>query len=196
MHWSYLPSGLERWSPFVYYLPSEVGPYAFTPEECKRIIELADNQELKPGLIVGEVHDKDIRNVEVRNLDVSPDTEWIYQKLTMAVTSINNAWWKLDLSHLATTEVLKYEAGGRYIRHVDHGEGFTTRKVTVSVQLSDPADYDDGDLVLHFKGDPHPVTKELGAIIVFPSFVMHEVNPVTRGVRRAMTAWVEGPPYR
>ncbi|WP_299006958.1 hypothetical protein [uncultured Tenacibaculum sp.] len=39
------------------------------------------------------------------------------------------------------------------------------------------------------------VPREKGTIIVFPSFMMHCVTPITKGVRKSIVGWVAGPPY-
>lgn len=72
----------------------------------------------------------------------------------------------------------------------------TTRKISVVVILNDPGEFDGGELVLttsHVEGVVEP---QRGMVVVFPSFILHKVNPVTRGERWSATAWIEGPPFR
>ena len=70
------------------------------------------------------------------------------------------------------------------------------RKLSLSVQLTDPADYDGGDLeFVNHLGNEDEFRKQ-GSIIVFPSYLSHRVTTVTRGARRSMIAWVFGPPFR
>ena len=38
--------------------------------------------------------------------------------------------------------------------------------------------------------------REQGSIIVFPSFVYHQVTPVTRGMRHSLVGWIAGPTFR
>ena len=70
------------------------------------------------------------------------------------------------------------------------------------MQLSDPSDYEGGDLMIarpyanKWVEETAQSVKERGTIIVFPSFYTHKVTPVTKGVRRSLVAWVEGPPWR
>jgi PKHD-type hydroxylase len=38
--------------------------------------------------------------------------------------------------------------------------------------------------------------KKKGSVILFPSFTMHRVTPVTKGVRRSLVLWVGGEAYK
>ena len=64
------------------------------------------------------------------------------------------------------------------------------------MQVSDPDTYDGGDLELFYKAKPIIADRTRGAVVAFPSFVMHRVTPVTRGVRYSLVAWVVGPRWR
>jgi len=61
------------------------------------------------------------------------------------------------------------------------------------VQLSDPAAYLGGDLLLTLTGTH--VSREQGSLIVFPSFLQHVVSPVIRGTRHVLVGWVHGPTF-
>jgi len=64
------------------------------------------------------------------------------------------------------------------------------------MQLSDPDEYEGGDLQFMFNQKIVSAPREKGTIIVFPSFMMHRVTPITKGVRKSIAGWVAGPPYR
>lgn len=80
------------------------------------------------------------------------------------------------------------------------------RKISVTVNLSDPLDYDGGDLWLtkhpqdsrisELETFTNPNFRDKGAVVVFPSWVRHRVTPVTRGTRYSAVAWFNGPPLR
>ena len=82
-----------------------------------------------------------------------------------------------------------------YTPHVDsffNAGDMTTRKLSASVLLSDPGEFEGGDLVIeNGRMDPEKVKK--GQMICFPSLLRHEVLPVTRGVRKSLVIWKEGP---
>ena len=79
--------------------------------------------------------------------------------------------------------------------HIDKLYKGTIRKLSITIQLSSPQDYEGGDLILH-NGEPEKMQKELGKLIVFPSYTLHEVTPVTKGTRYSLVAWVAGKPFR
>ena len=70
------------------------------------------------------------------------------------------------------------------------------RKISISIQLSRPEDYDGGDLELMYGTEPQKLDRTRGAFIAFPSFMLHRVTPVTRGTRWSLVAWILGTRWR
>jgi PKHD-type hydroxylase len=67
----------------------------------------------------------------------------------------------------------------------------------MSIQLSPADEYDGGNLDLMLGRDAlHVADRTPGAGILFPSWVMHRVSPVTRGVRRSLVVWMNGPEFK
>ena len=87
---------------------------------------------------------------------------------------------------------------GHYDWHHDvnwHGQTGQDRKLSLTLQLSDSADYEGGDFEFE------EVTSETdfrpkGSILVFPSYLRHRVTTVTHGTRYALVAWYSGPQWR
>jgi len=69
------------------------------------------------------------------------------------------------------------------------------RKISVTVQLSAPDEYEGGDLQFNI-GRQITAPRVQGAAVIFPSFYLHRVTPVTKGVRKSFVLWVGGEPYR
>jgi PKHD-type hydroxylase len=87
-------------------------------------------------------------------------------------------------------QILKYEPGCFFIEHTDIGDAHAARrKISLIVQLSEPEDYDGGDVVLASRAT---VPKALGGGCVFPSWVPHRVDAITRGMRYSLTTWANG----
>lgn len=120
-----------------------------------------------------------------------------------------NLLWRYDLVGLGTLSILRYDADGHFDWHVDvlnydrtdYGAlgDHLERKLSVTVNLSDPADYEGGELeFLNGLGQllTQPELRERGSVVVFPSTVGHRVTPVTAGVRYALVGWMVGPPLR
>ena len=77
------------------------------------------------------------------------------------------------------------------------------RKISMTVNLNDPQDYEGGnlkfDLGPHFKGERFKVFDDMrtrGSVIIFPSFMYHCVTPVTSGTRYSMVLWLLGKPWQ
>lgn len=197
MGWTVYPTEPEKWAPWAYFSPSEHGTVtAYSSEECDQFVLLAEKQAAEAGQLVDGSVVEDIRRVAVHKLLAEGDIIPLFDKLMAAIISANRSYWNFQIQYLPLIEVLKYETNGHYLRHVDWGAGFQTRKISAVVMLSEPEEYEGGILQLHDRGLPTDMPRERGTIIVFPSWVLHGVTPVTDGVRWAATAWVTGEPFR
>ena len=93
----------------------------------------------------------------------------------------------------------RYEASGghRFGEHVDNalrplsGGGRIRTDVSATLFLSDPEDYDGGELVIEDSYGAHSVKLQAGDMILYPSTSLHRVEPVTRGSRLASFFWIE-----
>ena len=82
-------------------------------------------------------------------------------------------------------------AGGVYA--VDK---FSRRKISITVQLSDPSEYEGGDLQIKINAGQSDTPKGLGNVVIFPSYLLHRVTPVTKGLRRSLVLWITGPAFK
>ena len=90
-----------------------------------------------------------------------------------------------------------YEApSGKYGKHVDRGLNMPVRKLSISIQLTDPEEYEGGELYLYNDDKETLMDKTQGTLIIFPSYVLHEVMPVTKGTRNSLVTWVTGKQFK
>jgi len=145
---------------------------------------------------VGDVVDHAQRNTTVR---FSSADHWFDQKMKdYGVLANKECKWDFDVDRCEAVQFAEYGVGQKYNWHIDTFPltGLATdRKVTVVCLLSDPAEYEGGNLQLKFYGEHTPVMRK-GTIIAFPSFIEHQVTPVTKGVRYTATIWISGPRFR
>lgn len=111
----------------------------------------------------------------------------------------NEMMWKMNITHMREeiqyTEYYDNNSGG-YEWHMDCGKGIQNqRKISVTVQLSDPDEYEGGDLEFNI-GKEITAPRGKGNVVIFPSFFLHRVTPVTKGTRKSFVLWVGGEPYR
>lgn len=178
---------------------------AFPKDQVERCIALCDALPRSGGTTFesGKGLPSDaVRRSQVAWVRPSPEAEWLFEKLTFIVDDMNSKFFRFDLSGFhEALQYTVYEAGpegrqGHYTWHMDRGANITPRKLSLVVQLSSPADYDGGNLELFYADPAVVVPRALGYVAAFPSFVMHRVTPVTRGVRRSLVIWVGGPGFR
>ena len=173
----------------------------FTSEEINKIIESGNKEdtleaELGPGPVFKL--DKNIRSTIISWIPSSnKDNEWLFQRLTDVINYSNKNFFNFDLSRIQSLQYSIYHEGGFYKDHVDLTGIKPTgaRKLSFSVMLTDPEEYEGGELLLKFGYNITPPNKK-GDIIFFPSYVLHEVTPVTKGTRKTLVGWVLGPPFK
>ena len=129
----------------------------------------------------------------------SAEWGWVYNKLHDMIVEANDVMWKFDLStmneQIQYTEYYGSNEGG-YEWHMDCGEKIQNqRKISVTVQLSDSNEYEGGDLEFNI-GRKLTAQRGIGTAVIFPSFYLHRVTPVTSGIRKSFVLWVGGEPYR
>jgi PKHD-type hydroxylase len=145
--------------------------------------------------------DSAIRSSIVKWIPQNDQWSWLYDKMINMATIANNALWNFDLQTAPEQiQFTEYHAsqGGHYGWHQDIGPGMLSlRKVSITVQLSGPEDYQGGDLQIWQGGDnPIDAPKGKGTVVIFPSYMMHRVTKVTSGIRRSLVLWVGGEHYR
>lgn len=139
-----------------------------------------------------------IRRSKVSWMNNTPNTEWVFKKLAHIASSLNSQYYRFDLTGFGEPMQLTHydqSENGMYGWHQDYGGG-VSRKLSLVLQLSDPANYEGGNLQVMTSGDPANVRKQRGLVAVFPSYVLHQVTPVTQGNRQSLVAWVSGPAFK
>lgn len=166
----------------------------WSPSECQQVLDGLDPDQWEPVQMERE-------NTVVRDVMVQPpafaDAADLLNRLFVAACQINEQYFRFDLSGIWDHDqptVVRYEPGhGHYGWHADCAEPTPRRKLSFSVLLSDPADYEGGDLEV--RGfDPAPRVR--GTLFTFPAFMLHQVTPVTSGARMVLVGWVHGPTFR
>lgn len=171
----------------------------FSSEEVNLIIKNSKNYESQKATIIGEDDQNSIRKSNIKWLPVNDEWNWVYDRLANQITEANNTLWQFNLHTIIDNiQFTEYEGnGGHYDWHLDIGpRSINHRKVSVVVQLSNPEDYIGGDLELHPGSHSFAVPRAKGAVVVFPSFLLHRVTPLTSGLRRSLVLWAGGEPYK
>ena len=197
---------------------------AIPPRICDDIIKYALSKP-EAMARTGGYGDKELNDDEVMNMQRKRKSDlvwlndtWIYKEIHPYVHQANkNAGWNFDWIRSESCQFTKYKLNQYYDWHCDSWdkpyekegpEKGMIRKLSVTCQLTDGSEYTGGELQFDTRSyDPHMrdedkhviTSKEIlpkGSIVVFPSFVWHRVQPVTRGTRYSLVIWNLGYPFR
>jgi predicted 2-oxoglutarate/Fe(II)-dependent dioxygenase YbiX len=173
-------------------------PDAMTPDAARKLIESleaqAQGEEAQIGMGLDGVVNKEIRDVKRVTL---PSYRGIGATMAGIGLAANASGWKFDVTHSNQTDYLKYDVDGHYHAHVDTfmmpGQS-ECRKLTVLMFLND--DFEGGKLFLQNGHEKIYPPQAPGTCLVFPSFMLHGVEPVTKGIRRSIVTWLVGPWFK
>ena len=177
-------------------------------EFCNKIISLANSQNKNKASVSNKDSTKRISNITWLN------ESWINETLKPYIDKANqDCGWNLQWDYTEKAQFTEYEKGQYYKWHIDqldkpYGERFDkdwqgkVRKLSVTVSLSDPEDYEGGRLEF-YTSTPYEQKViscdqilDKGSLVVFPSFIWHQVTPITKGTRKSLVLWNLGYPYK
>ena len=179
----------------------------YPKELCSTIVEQAKEIEPQAAIVgfQGSNVDTNVRRSKVRWITRdNKDLGWLYHELTNLFHIANHNAFGSELWHLNEIQFTEYnsEDQGYYNWHndVNWDDGRQVhRKLSLVCQLSSPEEYEGGEFEmqpLHLSSPKQEHLRTQGTVLVFPSFVVHKVNPVTKGTRHSLVAWMEGPKWR
>ena len=172
---------------------------AFTKEECKKIIQIAKKKGMIKGTTLRDQSSKlGVRESKISWLYSSDEMEWAFRRVTDMVLDLNERFFNFDIFGLNEGfQFTNYKApSNKYGKHVDRSSDLIVRKLSISIQLTDPKEYEGGELYLYEDDQGVLMDKKQGTLIMFPSYVLHEVKPVTKGERNSLVTWVTGNQFK
>lgn len=153
----------------------------------------------KKGLTKGEeIINLNIRSSRICWLNSNDNLDWVFRKITDVVLNLNDRFFQFDIFGLNEgLQFTNYKApSDKYGKHVDKASNIIVRKLSLSIQLTDPKDYEGGELILYENEKGIKMKKEQGTIILFPSYMLHEVKSITKGERNSLVSWVTGKQFK
>lgn len=183
---------------------------AFSSDECDRIVATAIKLQAT-GATIGvdsKPADDNFRRSLIRWIDpsVNPEFNWVYDKLWKIQIAVNKEWFKFNVTHLPPMQFTEYDESylGEYKLHQDVfwlTDSPNHRKISLVLQLTDPSTYEGGRLSFEYinfipSDSDYDAMKKKGTVIAFPSFVYHQLEPVTKGKRHSLVSWFEGPKFQ
>lgn len=176
-------------------------PTGFSESDIQDVHKLAERFAYRHAVTFGKDQvDESIRKSQIKWLDQKDRTcEWLYDKIFSLASIANDNMWRFKLiSAVDSIQYTEYrEGGGHYDYHLDIGAGSAShRKLSLVVQLSDPSEYEGGQFEILRGTTPDLLPNQKGAVLVFPSYILHRVRPITKGIRRSLVIWVGGEHYQ
>jgi PKHD-type hydroxylase len=171
---------------------------------CDDIIKVAYSQKQQEAEIQSGT-DKKVRESRL----VWLRDAWIYDWIAPVMRDLNcQLNWNFQLTQPEDIQFTIYKKGHFYGWHQDLFEFEKNklmnfqRKISAVVPLVDSENYKGGDLQFYNsnihpnKKDDRIVTDELsrkkGSLVIFPSFIWHQVTPVLEGERLSIVIWFQG----
>jgi PKHD-type hydroxylase len=177
----------------------------FSEQEIDAILNLPEWNLLGQGLVDGSknvIPEKSIRKSKVSWVYPNKQSAFIWEKLTTAIADINKQFFHFDLTGCYEPMQLSFydgESAGHYTWHTDSSYQDTQvpRKLSLSVMLSDPVEYEGGQLQIKTESDQAKTLETpKGRIWFFPGYTLHRVAPLTKGTRKSLVLWVGGPAFK
>jgi len=189
-----------RWRSFIVETTQPI----FTPEQCKMIIE-AGRAEPRNDASVGNA--KGIKGGVIDTKTRTSHISWIpfkkmadmYKDIEKIMKTTNGNHFGFDgMTITEMAQYTEYPEGGFYDWHMDCDVNMQheppVRKISMTLLLNDPSEFEGGDLELMAPGKFAELKQ--GHAIIFASFLNHRVNPVTKGMRQSLVCWFGGKPFR
>jgi len=175
---------------------------------CKKILKAGRKKIIEKATTLEKGLDLKERNCKVGWIN----DEWIYDIINPFIHGANKqAGWNFDWDWNETSQFTIYEKDHYYGWHTDQlvlpldhpnkNIKGKTRKLSLTLQLTDKTKYEGGDFqfkwIQNDKKDLLNIitvddAKDIGTIIVFPSFIYHQVSPITKGKRESLVNWSIG----
>jgi PKHD-type hydroxylase len=184
----------------------------FTSEECDRISSHCSSLHLSDGGLFTEDTYKTRKAKTAFITEKTWENQWIYDKFNTLIGFYNDNVFGYDLTGYDYMQYTEYDSNGKHEFHMDLAfkTRFTDspindrlneylRKISVVLLLNEPEkDFSGGQFQFNFSEERLPETAPLkkGSVVLFPSFILHRVLPITEGLRKTLVLWCIGPKFR
>ena len=177
----------------------------FSAEELQTITDYCTSDELMRAQIGDDGNvNEEIRKSNIRWIKKTQETSWFFDKINLTAEAINNNWYNMNLNGYDSMQWTEYEGTeeGMYEAHMDihlnrdNSQHGGTRKLSMSLLMNEPGvDFEGGEFEYLDGATWIKMDAKKGRIVAFPSWIIHRVRPVTKGIRRSIVVWLVGPKF-
>jgi PKHD-type hydroxylase len=176
----------------------------FTEEEIDSIVKYCDYQGVEIGTIFGSEEKETVEKVRKSGVKFhkrDQNTAWIFDRINTAIEANNERYYRFNLNGYEYFQYTTYDKEGKYDWHMDMAMGLDpgnyqeTRKLSMTICLND--EYTGGEFQINMGQEKNAETLQAkkGRAFFFPSFMIHRVAPIKKGVRKSLVVWVTGPKF-
>ena len=174
----------------------------FDQQKLNEFLKLTENLKQQPAQVGDGVNG--IVSNEIRRSNVA----WIMPENcpTELANFFQNVFLEINKKHfefhITGSEAFQFTVydqsyAGTYNWHIDTARiDNDVRKLSMSLLLTDPSEYEGGKLLLNNQGNIVVAEERLGGAVFFPSWIPHCVTPVTKGTRKSLVIWAHGPKFK
>jgi|688.fasta_scaffold451376_2 PKHD-type hydroxylase len=180
------------------------------PEHIDLILQMPEWNNLADGVVGGQndpntaANRPEIRTSQIAWMHLNESNAGLWDVISKVVAEVNSQFFQFDLTGMYEPMQLSlYDSEkinqGHYTWHTDMSmmDRHVPRKLSMSLLLSDPSEFEGGEFEVKTDSDiPINLEQKRGRAWFFPSWALHRVTPVTKGVRKSLVLWVGGPPFK
>lgn len=177
-----------------------------SPNDINLLLAQPEWLNLQDGMIGGAsavgTKDSERRSNKVAWVGMKPEVVHIWEALANIVAEVNSRYFHYDLTGFhEPMQLSMYEEQSQdhYTWHIDGSpsDRRVPRKLSMAMLLSDPSEFEGGEFQVKTHNDIEQTLEcKKGRAWFFPSYMLHRVTPVTKGIRRSLVLWVGGPEFR
>lgn len=182
--------------------PTIVGDL-FSEAECDDIVRIGElGLEVAAGRLEQHQVAKAIRRSGIGAFGPQGEVRCVFNRLRACLNDVNADWFRYDLigfeglqftKHSARKDEPDYYSSHMDLQATDMG---TIRKLSFTIQLSQPESYEGGDVLLYETIQKSlPFSRKKGSVTFLPLHALHEVLPATSGVRYSLVGGAHGAPF-
>lgn len=167
----------------------------FTVQDCQDILSTCVEELWLPTTVIGNKKIHVGKRQKLRG-DTAGFPFLNIREVTKAANTNIYDFSLLGIIDQDFPQVFKYSQGDFYDMHIDINSMAVSRKITFLINLSDPSEYEGGQIeFLNVDIDPQ-IINEQGACLVFPSYIPYSITPVTSGAKHILVGHVHGALFR
>lgn len=143
-----------------------------------------------------------VRESKISWMTVRPELHFLWDKFAKIFAEVNRRHFHYDLTGFyepAQLGIYLSNSSGHYDWHTDMSsiDRGAPRKLSMSLLLSDRSEFEGGEFQVKTTSDEaRTLETKRGRAWFFPSYTLHRVTPVTKGVRRSLVLWCGGPAFK